>query len=178
MPPFATKFRPLTVVIALSSFVPSAALAADCRQFLEAPTAAEIAGNNFAISMVTLSTNGKATYAFGKAAYQPSKPRHVGSTVFFTPAVWRTPDGSAANYLVDLNKTLLHVPQSQAEALPGFLGVDIQIIVGTNAGLKIKYLSPPGVHYELDGTCSTGGVIHATTPVVDFLIFLSRPPKV
>jgi hypothetical protein len=178
VPFFTTKILcPLAGAIALSS-VSQAAWAADCRPFLAAPTDAEIAANIFSISMVTLSPNGKATYAFGKAVYQPPQRRHLGQTVFFTPAVWRTPEGTGATYLTDLNKTLLRVPQSQAEALPGFVGVDLQLIVGTNAGVRIKYLSPPGVHHELNGTCSTGGVIHATTPVVDFLIVLTRPPKV
>lgn len=155
--------------------VPGQALAANCAPFLVAPTDAETAAgpDAFSFSMVTTSRLGQASYSSGKAAYRgvltvstpglPSIPR---------PPLWRTPSGSPADHLMDLQSDLLKRPNP--DAFRQFQGVDIQVVPGIKAKVSVKFIGT-GVVAQFEGVCSTGGVIHGTTPTIDFLIYLRRP---
>ena len=156
----------LGLTLAVSALASTPALAAPCARALAAPTAAERGG--FGLVMTTLDRTGTATYSEGNAIYTPSLNRRGRPP---TQPRWSTDPGRHADHHVDIGRTLRGLDPPRRFAV-GSMSINI---VGLNSpSVTIRNLNTGAIHNFIT-TCSTGDVIHGTSPVLDILIYLKRP---
>ena len=150
-----------TLAVALLAMLPAPAIAASCLPALAAPESNET--GPFEFIMTTLDRTGVATYARGSATYRdrlagpaPSSPR------------WLSPTDGPATLYRDIGRRVTE--QSRLDVLAT---VSINVTSAVSPAITIRFLDT-GVTHRLTGTCSTGGIIHGTSPVISALIHLKR----
>lgn len=141
------------------ALIPAPALAESCLPFLTPRE--NVTGTS--ITMSTLNKNGVASFSIGSLVYRPplTRPRPI-------PARWTSQVGAPVKQFFS----------DRAATTPSEVGFDparsdqlsVSISVAASPAVEIRLRSWGNAAVRFTGTCSAGGVIHGSTPDVDYLI--------
>lgn len=161
----------LIVAFVLLVVVPQASVAQSCLPYLT-----KQAYYNYGIQLVTLNKNGVASSSSFEVSYKEGiKIRPTG----FGPAQWSTDNFFAPK---DAAKQLFSDRSSGAKSQPFDITqadlINVVITVEASPQVTVTLRTWGNTKAVFRGTCSSGGVIHGSTPDVDYLLFLTKSPVV
>lgn len=157
------RYKLLIGSLLMAALHPAAASAASCAQVLAPPGSGEIV----TLEMAIMSNRGIVSYVNGNLEYL--NPVRIRSGPFL-PGRWRTPPADPAEQFFADRR----LPGLQRFSM--FITDDVAIVIRAAAvpTVTVTFLSRNNASLTLTGTCSTGGVIHATFATMDLLIYLVR----
>jgi hypothetical protein len=135
---------------------------------------------NYGVQLVTLNKNGVASSSSSGVSYREGiKIRPLG----FSPAQWSTDNFFAPK---DVAKQLFSDRASGGSDIAKIQPFDITqadlinvvITVQASPQVTVTLRTWGNTKAVFRGTCSTGGIIHGSTPDVDYLLFLTKYPVV
>ncbi len=165
----------LIVAFVLLVVVPQVSVAQSCLPYLTKQDY-----YNYGIQLVTLNKNGVASSSSFEVSYKEGiKIRPIG----FRPAQWSTnnyfePKDAAKQLFSDRTSGGFDKAKSQPFDITQADLINVVITVEASPQVTVTLRTWGNTKVVFRGTCSSGGVIHGSTPDVDYLLFLTKSPVV
>jgi hypothetical protein len=163
----------LIVAFGLLVTVPRGAVAQSCLPYLTKQDQ-----YNYGVQLVTLNKNGVASSSsFGVSYKAGIKIRSIG----FRPAQWSTdnffaPKDVAKQLFSDRTSGGFDITKMQPFDITKADLINVVITVEASPQVTLTLRTWSNSKAVFRGTCSNGGVIHGSTPDVDYLLFLNKSP--
>ncbi len=161
----------LVVVFGMLVAAPQHSIAQSCLAYLTNQEGT--AGNT--IRLVTLNKNGVASWSNFEVSYKAGGKSPTGGV---RPASWSTynPPKDEAKQLFSDRYSGVGTAKTQPFDIAQADLINVIITVEASPQVTVTLRTWGNTKATFRGTCSAGGVLHGSTPDVDYLLFLSKNP--